>query len=290
MVQAVKTFRGKRKTTSTMVRRVVQVAKKVSPRTVRRRFGEAQLRWLRRRRKTLVPDAALQPRLEWARWLLALSAAFLARFVFTDGVAFFLDRSEAEFENSQRAALGLYVWREAERRDALYKDCVGPSTYRKAQGQVVRVWGLLYKSQLYIRVLEKGTRMNRWEYEYTVNTHFKKWLQGASWPILVQDHESCLWCAEPMAALERLGVQVCENHPKHSADLNPIENVWALLRLRLAETAPPHMECRERFVARLRNAVAWLNNNRKPSMQKFSRNLKDRARAVQDNEGHRTGY
>ena len=290
IVESVKKWRGKRKMTSTMLRRMEPAAKTVSPRTLRRRLNEAELHWFRRRRKTLVPESAVQPRLQWAAWILSLAAPFLKRFVFTDGVAFYLDRSQADFASSQRAALGLYVWRQADKRDALYQDCVAPSTYRKAQGPVVRVWGLLHKSQLRIRVLEARVRMNRWEYEYTVRTHFQKWLAGARWPVLVQDNEKSLWCAEPQAALQDLGIQVCTRHPAHSADLNPIENVWALLRDRLADTAPAHMEDRDQFIARLRLAVAWINRNKKAHMQKLAGNLKQRARDVNDNEGHRTGW
>ena len=57
MVKAVTKWRGKRKTTSTMIRRVEPVTKIVSARTVRRRLNEAELKWFRRRRKTIVPES-----------------------------------------------------------------------------------------------------------------------------------------------------------------------------------------------------------------------------------------
>ncbi len=47
-------------------------------------------------------------------------------------------------------------------RKVWYEDCVGPSSYWKAQGLPVRVWGLLANGVLHITVLPEGNCMNRW--------------------------------------------------------------------------------------------------------------------------------
>ena len=60
IVESVKKWRGKRKMTSTMLRRMEPAAKTVSPRTLRRRLNEAELHWFRRRRKTLVPELEVE--------------------------------------------------------------------------------------------------------------------------------------------------------------------------------------------------------------------------------------
>ncbi len=39
--------------------------------------------------------------------------------------------------------------------DGLYEDCVGPSSYYKAQGIPVRIWGLRANGQLFVMVLRK---------------------------------------------------------------------------------------------------------------------------------------
>ena len=86
------------------------------------------------------------------------------------------------------------------------------------------------------------------------------------------------------------GIIVSHMHPKYSADLNPIENAWALLRSRLADTLPAKVESREEFIVRLRAAVAWLNRNQKAAMEKMSASMKERTQAVQDNRGHRASW
>ncbi len=60
----------------------------------------------------------------------------------------------------------------------------------------------------------------------------------------------------------KVGVELLENYPKCSQDLNPIETAWRELRARLADTQPTQRETRDSFIQRLRRAVAWINANR----------------------------
>ena len=288
MVRVVKAQRGKEIITSGKVRR--RVVKHVSDRTVRRRLREAGLRWLRRRAKRLVPASAIAPRLQWKTRVKQSSAAFLKRWVYTDGMSVFLDRSEAEAEDSHRASLGPLVWRCTEQKDALYKDCVGPSCYKKAQGERIRIWGLLVNRRLFIHIVPEGQKMDRYYYEKIVRNHFAKWLKGFRNPLLVQDNEKCLWCDEPQEALKELGIEVLAWHPPHSPDLNAIENAWSYLRDRLAVTQPEGREDRKAFVKRLHCAVAWVNKKHGKTFNRLCRNQKQRAQDLEDNEGHRTQW
>ena len=101
-------------------------------------------------------------------------------------------------------------------------------------------------------------------------------------PILVQDHERALWCAEPRAAMRDVGIQLSTRHPKHSGDLSLTENVWALLRARLDDTMPAITEGRSEFIARLRAFIAWVNRNHREAMLRLARNMKERARDVEE--------
>ena len=263
---------------------------RVSKRTARRRLREAGLRYLRRRRKTLVPGTSVDARLAWAAWVKAQRPRYLRRWVFTDGRSFYINRTEVEHASTARAALGIYVWRESAKKDALFKDCVGPSSYAKAQGSAVRIWGLLHRGRLYVRTLPRQVVMNRAVYSQIIRCDFARWLRRARRPTLVQDHERALWCEEPRAAMREVGIQLSDRHPKHSADLNPIENVWALLRARLDDTMPAATECRAAFVARLRAATAWVSRNHRDAMLHLAGNMKERARDVQECAGHRTSW
>ena len=282
--------RGARKVNSSSLQALAPTLRKISKRTVRRRLRETGLRYLRRRRKTVIPAASVAARLVWAVWVKAQRPAYLRRWVFTDGCCFYLSRTVAEHACASRAALGIYVWRESAAKDALFKDCVGPSVYAKGQGTPVRIWGLLYRGRLHIRILPHRAVMNRKVYSRIIKGDFARWLRGARMPILVQDHERALWCGEPRAALRDTGIELAERHPKHSADLSPIENVWALLRARLDDTLPAATEGRDVFLSRLRAAVHWLNRNRRGAMLKLAGNMKQRAHDVQECDGHRTKW
>ena len=106
----------------------------------------------------------------------------------------------------------------------------------------------------------------------------------------MQDHEKCLWCTEPRQALREQGITLLEDYPKCSQDLNAIETAWREVRARLAETEPQAREVRSAFVARLRNAVVWVNSNRYELLLSQCWNQKDRARAVQKQQGGRTEF
>ena len=143
--------------------------------------------------------------------------------MYADGVTFYLDKTKAGAQSSKRAALGPYVWRMTEQKEALHKDCIGPSSYSKSQGERVRLWGLLVSGHLNITVLGKGGLLNRYVYARIVRSSFKKWLRGRSNALVVQDGEKALWCEEPLEAFDELGLEVLTWHPPHSPDLNAIE-------------------------------------------------------------------
>ena len=277
--------RGRAMVTPKFIRKVLPAARRVSLRTVRRRLGEAGLAWLRRRRKTIVPKEHRASRVQWAEWVLKRRRTSLSRWVYTDGTVFYLARSVAESESKKRAALGPFVWRQANGSDALYEDCVGPSSYAKAQGKPVRIWGVLAAGRLFIYVLPAGQVMNRWWYEWLVRRRFTSWIgqafaARASTHFLLQDHERCLWTEEPRSAMADTGLSLLENYPKCSADLNPIETAWREVRARLAATEPEGMEDRASFVRRLRQAVAWCNVHRAQLFQDLCDSAKERAAAV----------
>ena len=255
---------------------------------VEERLHEAGLEYLRRRRKTLVPKEHKKTRLAFAKRVLTLRTPSLSRWAYSDGTVFFLDRTDADAESSKRASLGRYVWRRADRTDALYEECVGPSSYKKGQGTPVRVWGLLTNGKLNITILPRGERVNRWWYAWIVQRYFPQWLDGCNQ--IIQDYEACLRCTEPLDEFRKLNVQVVKDYPKCSQDLNAIENAWKLLRDRLDQTQPAQMESREDFVARLRNAVRWVNENCYDQLLHFCTNQKERAAEVVDLKGGRTSW
>ena len=226
--------------------------------------------------------------MQFAHRVKRMHDATLERWAYSDGTVFFLDRDAAEHESSRRAALGRSVWRRADGKDALYADCVGPSSYTKGQGVPVRIWGLLTHGRLHVTVLPAKQAMNRWWYAWIVKRYFPYWLDGCD--KLVQDYEKCLRCEEPLQELRKLSVELIHDYPKCSQDLNAIENAWGVVRQRLDATVPTGMESRDDFLIRFRAAVNWVNANRSAQLWKFCTDQTERAAEVLLRDGGRTSF
>jgi len=288
VVQEVFKKRGSIKVTVSYLKKKFWHLRPLSEGTVESRLHEANLAWLRRRRKTLVPGKYTGSRVIFSEQVLKKHTSTLHKWAYTDGTVWFLDRTAEEAEDTKRRALGSHVWRMTDGSDALFQDTIGPSSYGKAQGKPVKVWGMLSEGTLKIRVLPDGEHMNRWWYAWIVEHCFPNWLGECTY--IVQDHEKCLHCEEPLAAMAAIGVELVKDYPKCSQDLNAIENAWKLLKDRLYETLPTRLESREDFVRRLKAAVAWVNRNRYDELLYLSHNQKERARAVLLARGGRTKW
>lgn len=291
--------RGRAKVTVKFVKKHLKAARSLTSRTLHKRIEEAGFAWRRRRHKSIIPSEHKPARMSFAKWVLKQTAATVKQWAFTDGVSFYLSRTAAEQEHRVRAALGPYVYRMADGSDSLYEECIGPSSYRKCQGSCVRIWGMLLLGTLFIYVLpedhERGKCMNRFWYEWLLLKQFPKWIAKAMGSRrkpthLIQDHEKALWAKEPRSAMRQIGLKLLERYPKCSQDLNPIETVWRELRSRLDATEPMGIESRDAFVVRVRNAVKWINRNRRALFLELCSDQKERAREVLSRRGSRTSF
>lgn len=288
LVSLVYKERGKRKVTTKFLKKRVGAFKKLTRQTVAKRLKEHGLKYLPRRKHALVAKKYVAERKAFARFALKQTDAKLRKWAFTDGTSFFLARDDSEHESAKRRALGQMMWRMSATDDGTYEDTLGACKYRKAQGQRVVVWGLLAEGKLYTRVLGKGESMNRWWYAWIIENHFPSWLGSCT--KIVQDYEGCLWCDEPLKAMADIGVSVVEEYPTASQDLNPIENVWGLLKGRLDDTMPDEIEDRDAFIKRLRVGVDWLNRNCKEELEYLEGTMKERCQEVLEKKGLRTGW
>ena len=242
---------------------------------IEERLHEAGLQWLRRRRKSLVASKYVPERIAYCEAVKRKHNSTLLLWCYSDGTVFYLDRTDADNEDTQRAALGTHIWRHSDGRDALFADCVGPSSYRKAQGLPVRVWGLLAEGVLHISILDEGECMNAQLYAELIEDRFEEWMGSSRY--LVQDFEGCLRSEEALHALQSIGLELVSEYPRVSQDFNAIENAWKLLRERLDQTLPTGKETRDAFIQRLKSAVAWVNRNRRNELAYLSTNQKERA-------------
>jgi hypothetical protein len=226
--------------------------------------------------------------------------ATLARFCYVDGTTFYLAQGEVEAADKEGARLGPFVWRMANGKDGLYSDNVGPSLYASSQGQPIKIWGFFANAKLsYMTLPADGTRatnMTIERYVKMIEGHFVEWAASAFGkdarlrPMLIQDHERCLWAQGSQAAIAKAGFDLMTAFPKSSPDLNAIEGVWAKLRDVLNARAPSHMETRSAFLVRLNHAVRWLNENRKVEMRALCFNQRARAKSVVELKGARNRW
>ena len=289
IVRYVKNCRGKEKVTVRTLQRVFRWARKVCPTTLERRLHDAKLAWLRRRRKSLVPKVYLIPRLSYSHWIMTRTKQQLENFAYSDGCTIYVDRSSDELEQTQQAALGAHVWKMADGSESLFRDCVGPSQYSKAQGNPIKIWGVLAKGVLSVHVLDQGENMTSDGYAELIDDHFDDWCLGCTH--IVQDFEKCLRSEVAMQALGECRIRLVDGYPKCSQDFNAIENAWKLLRDRLFETLPEHLEKREDFVRRLLSAVRWVNTHRQNSLWELCTNQKKRAHdCIHVTKGSRTKW
>ena len=129
---------------------------------------------------------------------------------------------------------------------------------------------------LHIHILDAGETMNEMLYIDLVEDCFEDWAGDCD--LLVSDFEACLRTDASLHALSQAGLEFVPDHPRCSQDFNAMENCWEVLKERLDETMPSHMEDREAFVARLHQAVSWANRYRKTQLWYLSTNQKERAR------------
>ena len=269
--------RGEMRVSVTAIKKQFPQLRALSDTLVEERLADAELVWLRRRRKPIVATKEyLKERVKFCQGVKRKHDMTLKRWAYTDGTVWYLDRSDAELQNTKRRALGSHVWRKSDNSDALWEECIGPSGYSKGQGLPIRIWGVLADGKLNIHVLEEGEVLNTEVYVELIDDHFQDWCGDCKY--LVCDFEKSLRSDAAVNALRRLDIELVEDYPRSSQDFNAIENAWDTLKKRLDETLPVNLEARAEFVARLHAAARLVNTTRVGRLRYLSTNQKERAR------------
>lgn len=293
--------RGSAAVTLKYCRKKIPALRRHSRFAVSRVLHNAGFAWLRRRRKRFVPELHRNARLAFARKVLRMRSPTLSRWCYVDGTVFYLARGPLDNEDKKRRRLGSFVWRMSSGKDGLWSENVGSSLYAAAQGFPVKMWGCLangYLSYVLLPADEEGgtTHMNGRRWQALLRKHAAEWIRRSfphghsGRPILVQDHERCLWTAASRKVVREVGFKLLEDFPKCSPDLNAIEGAWHLLRQRLDAEAPADIETRADFVKRVRRTVSWMNRRRHFDMLKLCTNQRTRCRSVLQLKGARTQW
>ena len=254
---------------------------KCSRRTVAREVERLGYSLCRLSPKRVLDSASKRKRVTWALEHSARRPVWWRRRAYADAHFWYLPRTRAEASGnaSPRA-----IYRKA-REGKSPKFHGGKGTGYK-QGRRLGVWGVLTAEGFSVAFLPAG-RVSGSSHASLVRKYYGRW--AGQCPVVFHDGERALHSPPAMAAYAAVGVQ-CGKLPPSSPDLNPIENVWSLLDLRLARTKPPRWESEKAFRVRVRNAVLWLNSSRGDVLKRLISSMPRRLQACVALKGARTPY
>ena len=132
-----------------------------------------------------------------------------------------------------------------------------------------------------------GGRVSGSSHASIVRKYYGRW--AGQCPVVFHDGERALHSPPAKSAYATVGVH-CGKLPPSSPDLNPIENVWAMLNVRLASTKPTAWESEKAFRVRVRNAVLWLNSSRGAVLKRLISSMPRRVEACVEVKGAMTPY
>jgi len=231
--------------------------------------------------KRVLDAKTKRKRVAWARARSARRAVWWQNRGYADAHYWYLPRTRAEAAGTTNARA---IYRKhGEGQDPKFHGGKGAS-YK--QGRRVGIWGLLTREKLSVAFLPAG-RICGSSHATVVRRYYWQWASECQ--CVFHDGEKALHSPPAKEAYAEVGVK-CATLPPNSPDLNPIENVWAILDSRLGATAPRGWEREKAFRRRVRNAVAWVNANRRATLRRTVASMPRRLQSCIEVKGALTPY
>jgi transposase len=197
-----------------------EVEKKISDRTIRRYTHILGFEWGKPRRRPLLTDEIKQSRLEWC---LKHRDEDWKRYIFSD-------------EKMFRCGLAPVGMR--------FRTGAKPDFQTHGRGKVFHIWSAIHLSEKF-PVIEVPKKMNADKYieilSNAFRTHFKDGM------IFQQDNAPTHTSEMILEWLDDNDFDF-EDFPPYSPDLNPIENLWAIVSLKVRKRNPTSVEELKSFV------------------------------------------
>ena len=231
----------------------------VSYRTVNRIRNEMKLQYRPPIRSVFISPEAATKRKDWTAFHLANGTHFM-NVAFTDESWFQLDRNRR------------WVWVDKQNlTDGMFSKS-------KAHPKKVMIWGAIgwnFKSELII--IDKSVNTEYYIDKILLESSFiddadRCWGAG-NW-IFQQDNAPAHRSAETIAVLKELGIDLLKDWPPYSPDLNIIEVVWAIMKVRVEQREPKDLDELKNILIEVWNDLAW------PTINGLVSSMKDRLIAV----------
>ena len=204
---------------------------------------------------------------------------------YLDGVSFWYKRNPMD---DARAPQGK-IWRR--RNEGLHPYCTAKGSHTRSGGKVVKMLVAVSYSRGVI-FLEQYETLDGAYYANFIRRNFRKMFRKSGKRhsrLFLQDNCPILNCAKARNALNFAGAKLFEI-PKRSADLNPIENVFNLVKRELkkqARTRNITCETFEQFSERVKSTLYAVSSN---VIDKIISSMYKRLDLISKTKGNRTKY
>jgi transposase len=151
--------------------------------------------------------------------------------------------------------------------------------------QAVMVWGCFgSRGRGRLHFVPKGTTINAARYIDILEDKLPIAMAALHTTVFQHDNAPCHTARTVQRYLQAKGVEVLD-WPANSPDLNPIENLWHILKRRVRAKCPKNMD-------ELKQAIvqAWVLDIKPEYCQKLISSMPRRIKAVLQNRGYSTKY
>lgn len=245
-----------------------------SARTVRRRLQQNGLTSRRPARKPLLSKKNIQDRLKFCRQYSSWTEEDWSRVIFSDESSFSCFANKGSIRVRRRPGERYKI------------ECVVPTVKHPL---TVHIWGCFSsRGTGALRILPRKTSMNSsWYLETlenclvpTVHAHF----QDDSC-YFQDDNAPCHRSKVVKEWFQHQGIQLIQNWPGNSPDLNPIENLWAIIGKEVRDRHPNSRTSLEEVIQE-----AWSSPAVAQSIQKLISSMPKRIKATLMKKGHHSKY
>lgn len=251
-----------------------EVGNQISDRTVRRRLQQAGFHARRPARKPFVNYFQRRRRVIFAKKYSEKPLEYWKRTIFSDESSFDLFGNRGSVK----------VWRRPGER--FLPNCMLP-TFKHPES--VMVWGCFSNEGVgRLRILAKSQKVNQHVYMDILNKELRQ-TQRDQFPnggsIFQDDNAPCHRARTVQEWFRNHSVQHIDDWPGQSPDMNPIENLWAVVGHVIRDRAPT---CRSEIIASI--VHAWYRVITRETCQKLAQSVPNRLKNTIKSKGFPSRY